>query len=277
MWLRMVFSALVDADFLDTEAHFNPRQRARRETGVGMDELWERFRECHQSNVQSGAASGIVNEIRSEVYRACLSVAQRSPGIFRLAVPTGGGKTLSAMAFALRHATNHGLERVIVAVPFISITQQTANVYREFLGTENVLEHHSSAELDDSDEYSAGATWSRLASENWDAPIVVTTTVQLFDSLFSNRPSATRKLHNLARSVVILDEAQALPPTLLDPILDGLRELSENYSASVVLSTATPASISGDKTIRSSECRRHRAILGQALQSLETRSLRVAH
>ncbi len=238
LWLRMVFSALVDADYLDTETHFNPQQAAQRGPSVGLADLWQRFSRRHQ-NVQTGAPAGKVNEVRSEVYEACLAAAQNPPGIFRLAVPTGGGKTLSGMGFALRHAVSHGLDRVIVAVPFISITQQTASVYREFLGDEAVLEHHSSAEGDESDEYDTKAIWARLASENWDAPVVVTTTVQLFNSLFSNRTSSTRKLHNLARSVIILDEAQALPPTLLGPILDGLRDLSENYGTTVVLSTAT--------------------------------------
>jgi len=238
LWLRMVFSALVDADYLDTEAHFNPQQAAQRGPSVSMTDLWQIFSERHRK-VKTGAPAGAVNVVRSEVYEACLAAAEKPPGIFRLAVPTGGGKTLSGMGFALRHAVNHGLNRVIVAVPFISITQQTASVYQGFLGDEAVLEHHSSAEVDDPDEYDAKAIWARLASENWDAPIVVTTTVQLFNSLFSNRTSSTRKLHNLAQSVIILDEAQALPPTLLEPILDGLRDLSENYGASVVLSTAT--------------------------------------
>ena len=239
LWLRMVFSALVDADWLDTEAHFNQQNAARRGTSISLTELWQKFSKRHLESVQATPPSGTVNEIRSEVYDASLTAAEEPPGIFRLAVPTGGGKTLSGMGFALRHATQHGLERVIVAVPFISITQQTANVYREFLGEEAVLEHHSSAEISDPDDHEEKAIRARLASENWDAPIVVTTTVQLFNSLFSNRTSSTRKLHNLARSVIILDEAQALPPTLLEPILDGLRDLSENYGTSVVLSTAT--------------------------------------
>ena len=240
LWLRMVFSALVDADYLDTEEHFNRQQAGQRGPNVSMLELWQRFSKRHLEHVQTDAPSGTVNEVRSEVYEACLAAAEKPPGrIFRLAVPTGGGKTLSGMGFALRHAVNHGLDRVIVAVPFISITQQTAGVYREFLGDESVLEHHSSADIDDPNEYDPKAIWARLASENWDAPVVVTTTVQLFNSLFSNRTSSTRKLHNLARSVIILDEAQALPPTLLLPILDGLRDISENYGTSVVLSTAT--------------------------------------
>lgn len=244
MWLRMVFSALVDADFLDTERHFRPDRAAHRSTGSSMTDLWHRFQWRHQQQIQANAPTGTVNCVRSEVYEACLSAAERPPSIFRLAVPTGGGKTLSAMGFALRHAVAHKMDRIIVAVPFISITQQTAAEYRRFLEEPTdeamvVLEHHSSVETNESDEFDPTAVWARLASENWDSPIIVTTTVQLFNSLFSNRTSATRKLHNLARSVIILDEAQALPPRLLEPILDGLRELAENYGTSVVLSTAT--------------------------------------
>ena len=239
MWLRMVFSALVDADYLDTEAHFKSDQASRRGSSLNIKALWQQFSLRHQESVSTQAQPGTVNAVRSEVYGACLAAAETPPGIFRLAVPTGGGKTLSAMGFALRHAAIHGLSRVIVAVPFISITQQTAGVYRGVFGAEAVLEHHSAIETGESNEYDPQALWTRLASENWDAPIVVTTTVQLFNSLFSNRTSSTRKLHNLARSVIILDEAQALPPKLLEPILDGLRELSESYGASVVLSTAT--------------------------------------
>lgn len=244
MWLRMVFSALVDADFLDTERHFQAGKSAQRASTFSMSELWNRFQERHQARMRANEPISNVDQIRTEVYEACKSAAGQPSGIFRLAVPTGGGKTLSAMGFALRHAVEHEMERVIVAVPFVSITQQTTAEYRRFLEDPAdeemvVLEHHSSVETNDADEFDPSAAWARLASENWDCPIVVTTTVQLFNSLFSNRTSSTRKLHNLARSVIILDEAQALPPKLLEPILDGLRELSENYGATVVLSTAT--------------------------------------
>ena len=243
LWLRMVFSALVDADFLDTEQHFEPERTTTRTTVKRIAEIWEPFKTRHQE--RTADAIGWVNEIRAEVYDACLTAAEKPQGVFRLAVPTGGGKTLSAMGFALRHAVKHGLERVIVATPFMSITQQTAEVYREFMeespGPESpvVLEHHSMAEMDEGEEYDQGRLWARLAAENWDAPVVVTTTVQLFNSLFSNRTSSTRKLHRLAKSVIILDEIQSLPPSLLVPILDVLRDLTENFGTTVVLSTAT--------------------------------------
>ncbi|MHB0877704.1 MAG: CRISPR-associated endonuclease Cas3'' [Anaerolineae bacterium] len=240
MLVRMLFSAFVDADALDTEQHFRPVAAEERARTVGLAELWRRFEE-HQARFPSEPAD-VVGRVRREVYRACLAAASQPPGLFRLCVPTGGGKTLSGMGFALRHALEHGLGRVIVAVPFISITEQTADTYRAVFDRPGepsvVLEHHSGAVTDDDD------SWARLAAENWDAPIVVTTTVQLFESLFGNRPGATRKLHNLAGSVIILDEAQSLPGRLLRPILDGLGHLCRCCGASVVLSTATQPAFS---------------------------------
>lgn len=243
LFLRLLFSALVDADHLDTERHFQTTKAAQRGTDVTLAELWERFERSQQQ--LSGQNSDTVNQARHAIYQACLAAAAHPPGLFRLTVPTGGGKTRSAMAFALRHALCHGQRRVIVAVPFISITEQTADVYREIFYAEGdarpvVLEHHSAvAGRADEDDFHPQQVWARLAAENWDAPIIVTTTVQLLESLFSNQTSACRKLHRLARSVIILDEAQALPPHLLDPILDVLRQLCEYYGTTVVLSTAT--------------------------------------
>jgi CRISPR-associated endonuclease/helicase Cas3 len=261
MWLRLAFSALVDADFLDTERHFSADRAGARTAAIDIDELWSRF-EADQSALIKRRSTP-VDELRNEIYARCVEAAEDAPGLFRLTVPTGGGKTRSGMAFALRHALKHGQRRVVVAVPFISITEQTAGAYRQVFGeaslTEQttaeyrgifrqaeddsrvVLEHHSLADMDDDEagDFHAAANWDRLAAENWDAPVIVTTTVQLFQSLFSNRTSRVRKLHRLANSVIILDEAQALPSHLLTPILHVLRQLVSHYGASVVLSTAT--------------------------------------
>ena len=245
LFLRLLFSALVDADFLDTEAHYHPEHAAARDTAPTLDMLWRLFKRDQARFAQPEI--GPVNRTRHAIYEACLAAAERSPGLFRLTVPTGGGKTRSALAFALRHALRHGHQRVIVAVPFISITEQTADVYRGIFAPDYptaVLEHHSGVEVDAADESEDGdfrrsQVWSRLAAENWDAPIIVTTTVQLFESLFDHRPGRCRKVHRLANSVIILDEAQALPPGLLQPILDALMQLTQHYGTTVVLSTAT--------------------------------------
>ena len=241
IFLRMAFSALVDADYLDTEAHLKGQNARSRGSTATMQDLWERFESHHASMPRRDDA---VSAVRTDVYDACIAAATQPSGLFRLAVPTGGGKTLSAMAFALRHALQHDMRRVIVAVPFISITDQTARAYRGvFDEGENgakdnrvILEHHSGASVDDSGPI---GRWARLAAENWDAPIVVTTTVQLFESIFAKSTSRCRKNHRLARSIIILDEAQALPPHLLLPILDALKQLCAHYGATVVLSTAT--------------------------------------
>ena len=243
--LRMLFSCLVDADWLDTEAHFSPDRSAGRGTAPSLDELRRRFEEKHA--LIRGSLDGPVGEARDAIYAASVEAAKQPHRLFRLTVPTGGGKTLSGMAFALEHARVYGQQRVIVAVPYISITEQTALTYRRIFNRDDdpvpaVLEHHSGAdELIDAPNRESGESprWARLASENWDAPIVVTTTVQLFESLFSRRPGRMRKLHRLANSVIILDEVQALPRKFLAPILDALRTLGEHYGTTVVLSTAT--------------------------------------
>jgi len=236
MLTRMLFSCLVDADFLDTEQHFDPERASRRGQNPTLHDLWQRF-EANQNALLERAEPSPVNCARRAIYDSCLRAAKKPPGLYRLTAPTGGGKTRAALGFALKHALTHGLERIIVALPYTSIIDQTAQVYREILGDEAVLEHHSNLLLDDTDD----ETFMRhkLLSENWDAPLIVTTFVQLFESLFSNRPSACRKVHRLARSVIVLDEAQTLPTHLLRPTTHALQQLVDYFGTTVVVCTAT--------------------------------------
>lgn len=227
----MLFSCLVDADFLDTEAFMDAGKATTRTGYPELYELLPRF-DAHLAELVAGADDTKVNRLRAKILRRCQQQATQSPGLFSLTVPTGGGKTLSSLAFALRHALTHGKRRVIYVIPYTSIIEQTANVFRAIFG-DAVLEHHSN--LDSSHE----TPRSRLACENWDAPIVVTTSVQFFESLFAARTSRVRKLHNIVDSVVVLDEAQLLPPDFLQPILHVIDQLKDHYGASFVLCTAT--------------------------------------
>ena len=239
LFLRMVFSALVDADFLCTEAFMS--QDAATLRPDWPDDVMEMMERALIKRLDDfGAPKTRVGSKRLYVRNACESAAGLEPGFFDLTVPTGGGKTLSSLLFALRHARQHGLRRVVYAIPYTSIIEQNADVYRDVfkalsadLGQDIVLEHHSNLQPD------TETTRNRLAAENWDAPLIVTTNVQLFESLFACRTSACRKLHRLARSVIVLDEAQALPVGLLRPILAALRCLVRDYRSSVVLCTAT--------------------------------------
>lgn len=231
--LRMVFSTLVDADFLDTDMHFSGEKRTE---PIRLSEMAADFERERARYLASPRRPSPVDVIRGEVYAQAVAAASQPVGIFPFPAPTGAGKTISAGGFAVHHAARHGLRRVIVAVPYMSITEQNAKVYRRLFGETNVLEHHSGVDLHD---LPVNQRWQRLAAENWDAPVVVTTTVRLFESLFSNKPSAMRKLHRLAGSVIVLDEVQSLPDQLLLPILSVLRHLTEYFGTSVVLASAT--------------------------------------
>ena len=241
-FIRMLFSCLVDADGLDAEK-FSDRDKALiRQGHPDLKTIEARFFEKMESVIRN-ADSKPINSWRKDIYDACLASAGKSQGIFSLTVPTGGGKTLSSLAFALKHAATYGLKRIIYVIPFTSIIEQNAAVFREFTGGDSVLEHHSAFDparfSTKSPEGDEELKWFELAAENWDAPLIVTTNVQFFESLFSSRRSQCRKLHNIAGSVVILDEAQMLPVEHLLPCIEALRELSENYRATIVLCTAT--------------------------------------
>ncbi|MFG3602528.1 CRISPR-associated helicase Cas3' [Micromonospora chersina] len=241
MALRLCYSALVDADSLDTSAHFQGLASPRVGPDADFGHLYKLFEQRRRDELSHRGGTAI-GGLREQVYTDCLAAAEQDQGLFRLGAPTGAGKTLASGGFALRHAAKHGLRRVIVAVPFLTITEQNAAVYRRLLDEDGadpvVLEHHSQADFDDP---SAGR-WARLAAENWDAPFVVTTFVRLFESLYARKPSAMRRVHRLANSVIVLDEVQALPHPMLAPILDGLRLLVRHFGSTVLLSSATQPS-----------------------------------
>lgn len=230
---RMLFSCLVDADFLDTESFMN-QTPLRRGIGDPLTVLNERL----QKKLTSfGTPDNLVAEKRNQVQQDCLFAAECPRGLFTLTVPTGGGKTLSSLAFALKHAIQNDLRRVIYVIPYTSIIDQTAGVFRSVVGEENVLEHHHNVSYESTDERDTDPR--SLATENWDAPVIVTTNVQFFESLFANRTSRCRKLHNIANSVIIFDEAQMLPQELLIPCVRAIEELVRNHRCTAVLCSAT--------------------------------------
>lgn len=237
---RMLFSCLVDADFLDTEAFYN-RIEQRPSLRPGQQPSLTQLRAALDEHLAGFSADSPVNRIRADILSHVRQQAECSVGLFSLTVPTGGGKTLASLAFALDHAIRHGLRRIIYVIPFTSIVEQNAAVFRRALGDfgeQAVLEHHS-AFSDDRSKDREARDKLRLAMENWDFPIIVTTAVQFFESLYAHRPSRCRKLHNIAGSVIILDEAQTLPLHLLRPCVTAIDELALNYRCSPVLCTAT--------------------------------------
>lgn len=243
-FIRMLYSCIVDADSLDTERYADKEKAALRGGYDSIDLLYERFSE-YIDKLRSNSEKKELNKIRDDIFNQCSKKAGLKPGLFSLTVPTGGGKTLSSMAFALNHMKLNGLNRVFYVIPYTSIIEQNAEVFRNIFGSKNVLEHHSNFDPSDEsrDEDTSIREIFRLSCENWDIPVVVTTNVQFFESLFSHKRSRCRKIHNLAKSVIILDEAQMLPTHYLRPCLSALTELVRNYGSTVVICTATQPKI----------------------------------
>lgn len=257
---RMLYSCLVDADYLDTEAFYSnlENKAVERDGYPDLNALQHNFnqfindfrRRIAQASEQTEAEkrNADLNRLRSEILEHAVEQAAQPQGLFTLTVPTGGGKTFTSMAFALEHAKQHDMRRVIYVIPFTSIIEQNAAEFRKAfgeLGEQAVLEHHSTFD-DGKLQNEATKDKLRLASENWDAPIVVTTAVQFFESLFADRSSRCRKLHNIAGSVIILDEAQMLPLNLLLPIMQAIKELAQNYRCSIVMCTATQPAVQAE-------------------------------
>lgn len=233
---RMLLSCLVDADRSDTAQHAGENPTPPKP--LNASELLSRLRNFVASRA-STISEGAVKSARQVVLGDCIAATERPGPFFSLTVPTGGGKTLSAMAFALRRAElRPSTRRIIVVIPYLSIIEQNAEVYREALQAD-VLEHHSAAFGQDDAEDGYEPAYARAARENWDAPLIITTSVRFFETLFSNHPRELRRLHNIANSIVILDEVQTLPREFLDATLSMLRELGERWGVTFVFSTAT--------------------------------------
>lgn len=237
---RMLFSCLVDADRLDTEKFMNPEESKIREGFAGLSTLQSRLDKYRYELSQR--PDTLLNQLRQEIQSYCDDAALQPPGFFELTVPTGGGKTLASIVWAIRHALHNNKKRIIIAIPFTSIIVQTAETLRNIFGRENVVEHHSA--VNESDDKEADHKNS-LATENWDAPIIVTTNVQLFESMFSNRPSACRKLHAICNSVVILDETQCLPLESLQPIVNAMKAYRKLFGTSFLFCTASQPVLHG--------------------------------
>lgn len=237
--LRMLFSCLVDADYLDTEAFMNNGKEDRKgfTTIQSLQKKLDDWLQKSFLNPENKGYDRAINQHRRAILQACLQAGDTlDERMMRLTVPTGGGKTIASLAFALHYAARKGLQRVIYVIPYTSIIEQNAKVFANILGSENVVEHHANVEYDENDgkEYR-----KKLATENWDAPLIVTTNVQFFESLFANRTSRCRKLHNIANSIVIFDEAQMLPLNFLQPCFAAVEELTKQYNCAMLFCTAT--------------------------------------
>lgn len=243
-YTRMIYSCLVDADFLDTESFMQLQTRSHA-MNAPFPELENRFLSSIERKGWTRPRREL-DRIRYRIVKECHEGGNKEPGLYSLTVPTGGGKTGASLAFALRHAVANHLERIIYVIPYTSIIEQNADVFRDLVGSDVVLEHHSNVDFasnDDGVNDKAGEQCKRLASENWDASIIVTTAVQFFESLFAARPAKCRKLHNIARSVIIFDEAQMLPVGYLKPCMLAITELVNHYGCTAVLCTATQPSL----------------------------------
>lgn len=236
-FIRMVYSCLVDADYLDTEAFMSDGEVKRRQYD-SMEVLFERFQKYIGGWLENTDLTTI-NGRRSEILRNCMAEAYSKPGLYSLTVPTGGGKTISSLAFALQHAVLHKKDRVIYVIPYTSIIEQNAGVFRKILGDDQILENHCNVSYENAEELER----KQLAAENWDMPVIVTTNVQFFESFFANKSGKCRKLHHIANSVIIFDEAQMLPNQYLKPCVQTISELVVNYRCTAVLCTATQPSL----------------------------------
>jgi len=269
MAVRMLHSCLVDADWLATENFMDAEASAERRSLVydTLPVLSERLETYLHTREEK--ATGRINRLRKEIHHACREAASREGGVFRLNVPTGGGKTLSSLSYALRHAVLQGRTRVIYVIPYTSIIDQTAMEFRRVLGADNVLEHQSNLRTE------VDTKRNRYAAENWDAPVIVTTSVQFFESLFSSRNGRCRKLHNIVRSVIIFDEAQSLPATLLAPCLAAMKVLQRDYGCTLLLCTATQPKLTNwgkfDIGWEESEVQ---SLLGEAMEERLTQSMK---
>lgn len=246
--IRMLYSCLVDADYLDTEAFMNRQQAEARGRAETLPVLLPKL-EARLSAIAKNAPDTSVNRIRKQVQDVCRQTATEAPGVYSLTVPTGGGKTLSSLLWAMLHAVKHGKKRIIISIPYTSIISQTAEVLRSIFGEENVLEHHSNVnhESNQGEDTAADklALQKRLSAENWDFPIIVTTNVRLLESMYASHASDCRKLHNVANSVIVFDEAQTLPAEKLQPIVSALKVYQKAFCTSLLFSTASQPTLQG--------------------------------